>query len=225
MRRAACVALLVSAATHARCFAPTMAPHRTARCGKVRHIVVASQTGVERSSAGSNTSAPRTQAPAPARAGPESTSLLTRLTRDSVYHSPPAPKVPGAEAKARPSPWMRAIAAEPGVALWRRLAVYCPFLLLLVPGLIGQEATRELQSALGPAGTALALLGDALGSPLVESKEVRDASGVAYATTWVGTPGLALLGGLLLLQMVGNVGERLLTFGVRAPADEDDGNG
>ena len=117
------------------------------------------------------------------------------------------------------------VALERGVALWRRLAVYCPFLLLLVPGLIGQEATRELQSALGPAGTALALLGDALGSPLVESKEVRDASGVAYATTWVGTPGLALLGGLLLLQMVGNVGERLLTFGVRAPADEDDGNG
>ena len=136
---------------------------------------------------------------------PESSTskVLRRLTVDNVYRSPLPPQ------SGPPPPPYRS-----KIPLWRNLAAFAPYSLLAVPSLLGPERTSEIRDALGPVGDALAALGAALQSPLVRSKDVVDASGVAYDDAWAGTSGLALIVGLSLLQGLGNVGPRIISAGL-----------
>ena len=80
--------------------------------------------------------------------------------------------------------------------------MYTPALLLLVPGAIGPEATQQLQASLGPLASILAALGEALTSPLIESRELTDAAGIPYGSAWTGTTGLRLVAAVALFQVV-----------------------
>ena len=108
--------------------------------------------------------------------------------------------------------------------LKRNLAAFVPYSLLAVPSIIGPDKTADLRVALGPVGDAIAVLGEALQSPVVRSTDVVDASGVAYDEKLVGTSGLTLIVGLSLLQFVGNVGPKLIRVGLKSEASAGEGD-
>jgi len=119
---------------------------------------------------------------------------------------PPLPEPKRAAAgKGGETLFNRLIAATPDAPLWQRLAVYCPFLLLLVPSAVGPETAEQLQASLGPFAGVLAALRDALTSPLVESRDLIDAAGVPYGSAWSGTAGLKLVAAVALFQVLTRV--------------------